>query len=559
MADDDVIVPISTDPDPATAPVVMPATVRRTNGEGYPTQFLLDWEQASRNWYQKSVVDLTQKQTEVSAELGEIKASVVTETIARVSADEAFASQITTITADYEDVRSQIILEATTRSTADTALAEQITTLTTKVGDAEAAIVTETTARSEADLAFASQIQTLDAHVAENAAAIESETTARVDADGALATRTTSLETNVGLNTAAITAEQTARSNADAAIASQITTLNTNVNNNTAAITAEASARSSADGALATRTSSLETEVINARAGSANLAARISTVDSARVSGDSALATRASALEAEVTAARGGSANLNAKITSVDTARAAGDAALSSQVTTVESRANSISAGGMVYLSAKATPSGAMASYGWYLTVGSSFAGMEALALSGGGSAIGFTASKFLFTDSGTGKQVFVYSGGKFQFTGDVAIDGSLTINGTIVNGAAASRAFTQGVGASSSGMTTSVNITTRGAAQVLIIANFNGASGGYVPFTTPVGIFQITRNGGNLQTVANNFEASGSGGSAAIAFQQTCLLAVDTPPAGSNTYACGTNNGASIGGVTIAVVELSK
>lgn len=103
-------------------------------------------------------------------------------------------------------------------------------------------------------------------------------------------------------------------------------------------------------------------------------------------------------------------------------ARIDGDEALASTITTVDAKADSATASGAVFLSAKAAPSGATAAYGWYLTAGTAFAGMEAVALSGGGSAIGFTANKFFFTDSGTAQQAFSYSGGLFYFNVPIVI-----------------------------------------------------------------------------------------------------------------------------------------
>jgi hypothetical protein len=122
----------------------------------------------------------------------------------------------------------------------------------------------------------------------------------------------------------------------------------------------------------------------------------------------------------------------SAEVEEVIQALTDGTGAYGTYITTINTKANGASASGQVYLLAKAAPSGAAAAYGWYIQADGSFAGMEALALSGGGSAIGFTANQFLFTDAGTAQPVFTYSGGKFGFTGDVAIDGGLTIDGTV-------------------------------------------------------------------------------------------------------------------------------
>lgn len=108
------------------------------------------------------------------------------------------------------------------------------------------------------------------------------------------------------------------------------------------------------------------------------------------------------------------------------------DGSLVEKVETVEARANSATATGQIYFAAQAGPSGSVAAYGLYLSAGNAYTGLEAIAMSDDTSAIGFTASKFVFTDSGTAKQVFTYTGGKFVLTGDVSINGNLVVNGTI-------------------------------------------------------------------------------------------------------------------------------
>lgn len=378
--------------DPLTVPAVMPVSVRRIAEGGFPTQFLLDYEQALQQWMKSNVANTNTRMTYVFEQVDGAYAAVTVEANARASADEALAEQITTVEAQVGENSAAIVAEILARTTADEALASDITTLTTRVGDAESSI----------------------------------------------------------------TDEITARSTADSTLAGQITTLNSSLGTTNANLSSEASTRASADSALSGSISTLSTTV-------------------------------------------GGH---------------------TSSISTLTSSVNGLA----VKYAVTGTING--------VTGGFVFTGVQQ---AGGGA---------------------VYN---LEITSNVIINGNLLVNGTILNGAAASRAFTQGVGASSGGTSTSVNVTTRGAAQVLVIANFNGASGGYFPIATSVGVFQITRNGGNLQTVANNYEASGSGGSAGIAFQQTCLLAIDTPPAGSNTFACGTNNGGGVGGVTIAVIELSK
>lgn len=113
---------------------------------------------------------------------------------------------------------------------------------------------------------------------------------------------------------------------------------------------------------------------------------------------------------------------LSAAIVEEATIRETEDGILAAQITSVEAKADGATASGEVYLAAKAGPAGTAASYGWYLTAGNAFAGMEAMALSGGGSAIGFAANKFQFTDSGTATPVFTYSSGVWVFNVPIVI-----------------------------------------------------------------------------------------------------------------------------------------
>lgn len=121
-----------------------------------------------------------------------------------------------------------------------------------------------------------------------------------------------------------------------------------------------------------------------------------------------------------------------AELEQVTQALTDGTGAYGSYITTIDVKANQATAGGEVGFYAAAGPSGSVAAYEIALNAGTSLAGMQIIAWSGGGSSVGFYADQFVFVDSGTAKNVFTYSSGKFRFTGDVAIDGGLTLAGTI-------------------------------------------------------------------------------------------------------------------------------
>lgn len=104
--------------------------------------------------------------------------------------------------------------------------------------------------------------------------------------------------------------------------------------------------------------------------------------------------------------------DVQAEIVEEATIRETEDGILAAQITAVAATADDATANGEIYFAAKAGPTGSTAAYGLYLTAGSSYAGFEAMALSGGGSAIGMAANQFVFTDSGTAQAVFTYSSG---------------------------------------------------------------------------------------------------------------------------------------------------
>ena len=166
-----------------------------------------------------------------------VMSKVLTEETARITADTALASTVTTLAAQVvvgdQTNTAAIVTEQTARATADTALANTVTTLAAQVvgnkTSSDAALVTEQTARATADTALANTVTTLAAQVTSgdqaNTAAIVTEQTARADADGALTTRINTVAASAATNAAAIVTEQTARANADGALTNSVTTL----------------------------------------------------------------------------------------------------------------------------------------------------------------------------------------------------------------------------------------------------------------------------------------------------------------------------------------------
>jgi hypothetical protein len=148
-----------------------------------------------------------------------------------------------------------------------------------------------------------------------------------------------------------------------------------------------------------------------------------------------------------------------AKVEVETSARVSADEALAQQITTVSASVGNATAQGQIYFAAAAVPGGAVSAYGLYLTAGNAFTGFEALAMSDGTSAIGLTASQFLFTDSGTAKPVLSYSSGKWSFTSDVEVNGDLVVNGSIVTDKIAVNAVSNFGSASTSDDTSAMDV----------------------------------------------------------------------------------------------------
>ncbi|MFH0225078.1 DUF1983 domain-containing protein [Vibrio furnissii] len=273
---------------------------------------------------------LARQLTVIQVKSEENAAAITSEQLARVSANEALASDINSLSAEVGDNKALILSEQLARSTADESLARTIQALGSKVGDTEAKLTLEQTTRAAEDDALSQQILTLTAEVGDNSAAILAEQTARVNADGALSQEITALTAEVGDNSAAILAEQTARVNADGALSQEITALKAEVDDNAAAITSEASARASEDSALSTRIDSLTAEV-------GDNSAAILAEQTARVNADGALSQEISALTAEV----GDNA---AAILAEQTSRADGDSALATSINALKAEVDDNSA-----------------------------------------------------------------------------------------------------------------------------------------------------------------------------------------------------------------------
>ena len=184
----------------------------------------------------------------VFEEAGENAASIATEQTTRLTADEAFASDVTEIAVRLDNNAAAIVTEATARATADTAVATIVTSLAAVVDDNVAGLVTEQTARADGDTAVALTVTTLTAVVDDNAAAIVTEENARASGDSAQANRTTALTARVGTSEGNISTIQATKVTAAEAVSAVETAISATYGSLTAMATATAFAEATIDG-----------------------------------------------------------------------------------------------------------------------------------------------------------------------------------------------------------------------------------------------------------------------------------------------------------------------
>ncbi len=220
--------------------------------------------------------------------VGAVEASVATESVARISGQNALAAQITSLTASLntETANRVAAVQQANQARIDgdaliaAGLAQQVTA--SRVADGEAAgqaeqllaalLQDDKTRREtngalagarqeitaqviEGDQAIAASVSALAARVAGNEASIVEERQARTTADQSIAQSVTSLNASF---TTQLSAETTARI---AAIAQEAAARQQAVTTLTASIQSEATARADADGALASQINTLTTTV----------------------------------------------------------------------------------------------------------------------------------------------------------------------------------------------------------------------------------------------------------------------------------------------------------
>lgn len=286
--------------------------------------------------------------------------------------------------------------EANARIAGDTAITTTLALIGAKSGDNLSFILDTSKTKVSPTETLAARLSAISATDATNAAAILSEQSARVAADGVLATSVTSLDTRLGTAEATILTDRTARIDGDAVLATDISLLGARNGGATAFVLNTSTVQIGGGETLATRLSGIQSTL------SSNTAA-IATESSTRATAVSALATDISTVSTTV----GG---LSASVTSLTT-----------------------------------SVNGVAARYGVALNVNGYVSGFVQNN-SGTVSDFSILADKFRVVVPGvTPKQVFSVDATGVYMTGDVRVDGSLLINGTVTTGGLAANAVTSG------------------------------------------------------------------------------------------------------------------
>lgn len=133
-------------------------------------------------------------------------AAIYSESVTRLTADEAFTQQLNVQISRIDTNESSILNESITRANADTVLASDISDISARLNNFGGSGVTAEVRLTQVDQA-------------------------RIDGDAALGIRIDTVEVDVDDNTAAINAEAIARADADSAIAANVTTVTARLDN----------------------------------------------------------------------------------------------------------------------------------------------------------------------------------------------------------------------------------------------------------------------------------------------------------------------------------------
>ncbi len=445
-------------------------------------------------------------------------ANIISEQTARVNADGAIASELALLGAENGAATAFILNSGTVKidSDAGETLATRFSNLSAEDASNAAAITSEQTARIAGDNVLASDIALLGAANAGETAFIFDSATVKIDSDAGetFATRLSNLAASDASNAAAIITEQSARIAADSAQASDITSLQSTINNRNRTFAQDSAPAADNVGDIWIDTND------NNKYYRWNGSAWVYLPDglvTANASAISVLDTRVDGNDTDIAANASSITSLTSRVTTAE-----GDIASANVTIAANTSAISSNDGDITALNAR---------YGVSLNVNGYVSGFV-LNNSGVSSDFVILADKFRVVDpSGDPSEPeyspFSISGGKINMTGDVVINGSLLVNGSVTNtqindgtvrdtelaANAATEVYSDEAGSSSATLLSSnvwteicrVTVPSPGEVDdVIVCASYDGI--GFSNDATPVvsarARLQVSRNGGAWTTI---------------------------------------------------------
>lgn len=135
---------------------------------------------------------------DLTARIADQASAVRSEQVARITADEALASDIAVLTTERDQNAAALLQESTARTNADEALATQVSQLVAESANTNAALQAEQIARATDDSALAGSIEALQASTEDNAAAVQTAQQAIADETSALAEALQTVQADLG-------------------------------------------------------------------------------------------------------------------------------------------------------------------------------------------------------------------------------------------------------------------------------------------------------------------------------------------------------------------------
>lgn len=330
-----------------------------------------------------------------------------------------------------------------------------------------------------------------------------------------------------------------------------------------ARLTAVETARADGDSALAQRATTLEARATDLESGLSITSAAVIAVDQASVTRDEALAARTTNVEAVLYDPDTGLAETRANVIEAQQAIADETSARTLDSLSLTAKYNDISANAAVKITASATPLGAQAAYDVRLSAGDKWTGMKIMLNFDESTAIAFQSNNFWLYDPAFGTQrIFNYSAGRFSFNVPVEINGSLMVNGTLINNKLADNTISSMSSGQTIGFKLDKPVFCRNGAKMLVLAKIEAqyTVGNAVTAITSRR-WQVKRNGTVIRTFTVFIITIQIGEGQSVTLRPEVLVAVPTDAhIGADTYVFTLEAlDADIAAIELTILEISR